>query len=339
MHINPIKFQCLLHTMIQGVVYHDSSGKIIYANPAAERILGLTHDQIFGKTSFDPDWRSIRENGEDFPGAEHPVNLALKTARPIRNVVMGIRPGKSIKTTWIMIDAIPELNENGKKVDQVLVTFSDITTLKELRWQEKEKAGMLKSIMESSSESIWSIDKNMKLRFANTKFIESCYSILGRPIHVGDYVIDFVEPDKKEFWIRNYQKALGGESFESTETYLTESGKKYFRMNLNPIFSGGEIIGASVFAKDITVLENFLATIQLHNDRFREISWIQSHVIRAPVARLMGVLNLISEESDISLDEIQRLLQIMKSSCKEIDDLIRDVAMKSEDILRHNTEI
>ncbi|MBT7080934.1 MAG: response regulator, partial [Chloroflexi bacterium] len=67
------KYRTLSETMAQGVVYQDRDGAIIYANPAAEQILGLTIDQMHGRTSTDPLWRAIKEDGSDFPGGEHPA--------------------------------------------------------------------------------------------------------------------------------------------------------------------------------------------------------------------------------------------------------------------------
>lgn len=330
-----IRFHNILHTMNQGVVYHDATGKIVYANPSAERILGLTHDQIFGKTSFDPDWRAIRENGDDFIGADHPATIALKKGRSVREVVMGIQPGKAKKITWIQIDAIPELDPDTGKVDQVMVTFSDITSFKEIRSQLEEKAGILRSIMESSSESIWSIDRSLRLRFANSKFVESCYKILGKPIHTGDYVIDYIDESRKEFWKEKFHRAIQGEFLEDTESYETAEGTKHFRMNVNPIFAGDQIIGASVFAKDVTELQNYYSTIQLHNERFREISWIQSHVIRAPLARLMGLLELISVDQDFTQEELNEFILMMKKASLEIDSLIREINWKSEELIKN----
>ena len=78
---NEEKYRILFETMTQGVVYQAADGKIISVNPAAERILGLTQDQMMGLTSTDPRWKAIRENGEDFPGEEHPAMVALKTGK------------------------------------------------------------------------------------------------------------------------------------------------------------------------------------------------------------------------------------------------------------------
>jgi PAS domain S-box-containing protein len=57
------KHRRLFETMNQGVTYQAADGTIISANPAAERILGLAFDQMRGKTSMDPRWRMIQEDG------------------------------------------------------------------------------------------------------------------------------------------------------------------------------------------------------------------------------------------------------------------------------------
>ena len=63
-------YRALFESMVQGVVYQSSDGKIISANPAAERILGLSLDRMQGRTWMDPRWRAIHEDGSDFPGEE-----------------------------------------------------------------------------------------------------------------------------------------------------------------------------------------------------------------------------------------------------------------------------
>ena len=57
---NEERYRRLFHTMAEGVVYQNAAGGIISANPAAERILGLSVDQMDGRTSADPCWKAIR---------------------------------------------------------------------------------------------------------------------------------------------------------------------------------------------------------------------------------------------------------------------------------------
>jgi len=84
------RHRTLFESMAQGVVYHDADGHITAANPAAERIIGLTLDQMRGLTSMDPRWRALREDGSDLPGEEHPLTVARLTGKPVRDVVTAV---------------------------------------------------------------------------------------------------------------------------------------------------------------------------------------------------------------------------------------------------------
>ena len=96
--------QAVIARLGEGVVVQDSTGRIMFCNPAAERILGLTADQIEGRTSLDPRWRSVHRDGSPFPGDQHPAMVALRTGETVRNVVMGVHKPNG-ELTWIVIDA------------------------------------------------------------------------------------------------------------------------------------------------------------------------------------------------------------------------------------------
>jgi PAS domain S-box-containing protein len=133
--------------MGQGVVYQDTAGRILDANPAAERILGLTLAQMQGRTSTDPRWRALREDGSPFPGEEHPSMLALRTGRPVHGQVMGVFHPTDERTRWILIDATPELDEAGQVVE-VFTTFSDITALRAAEAQALDVARRFDRVFE-----------------------------------------------------------------------------------------------------------------------------------------------------------------------------------------------
>jgi len=75
------KYENLFETMEQGVVYQDAKGNITSANPAAEKILGLTLNQMMGRTSMHPDWRVVGEDGTALPGEQHAAMVALRTKK------------------------------------------------------------------------------------------------------------------------------------------------------------------------------------------------------------------------------------------------------------------
>jgi PAS domain S-box-containing protein len=129
------KYRTLFETMTLGVVYQDASGNITSANPAAERILGLTLDQMQGRTSFDPRWKTIHEDGSDFPGETHPAIMALKTGQPVTDVIMGVFHPNEEQYTWINVNAIPECYPGEKQPFQVYATFDNITKRKQFEME------------------------------------------------------------------------------------------------------------------------------------------------------------------------------------------------------------
>ncbi len=125
-----VKYRTLYETMVQGVVYQSADGTVISANTAAERILGLTLDQIQGRAPMDPGWKTIRQDGADFPEEEHPSMVALRTGKEVSGVVMGIFNPSLNDFRWTSINALPLFMDGENRPYQVYTTFTDITDLK-----------------------------------------------------------------------------------------------------------------------------------------------------------------------------------------------------------------
>jgi PAS domain S-box-containing protein len=118
--------------MQEGFVLHDSTGAILLTNPSAENILGLTADQMRGRTSHDPIWQATHEDGSEFPGETHPAMISLREGIVQNNVIMRIRK-PSDEQTLISINSAP-LFQDGK-IAGALAIFTDITERKRLEEQ------------------------------------------------------------------------------------------------------------------------------------------------------------------------------------------------------------
>jgi two-component system CheB/CheR fusion protein len=121
------RYRQLFETMAEGVVYQDADGTVLSVNPAAERILGLTLDQLTGRTSVDPRWQAIHEDGTAFPGDQHPAMVALRTGQPVTGVVMGVFNPQRGEQRWLRISAIPLFHPGETQPYQVFATFNDFT--------------------------------------------------------------------------------------------------------------------------------------------------------------------------------------------------------------------
>jgi two-component system CheB/CheR fusion protein len=119
----------LLNALPVGVLLQSPSAEILSSNPKALELLGLSEAQLLGKTSFDPQWNVIHEDGSDFPGPTHPVAQAIARVQPVRNVMMGVyRPAKQDRI-WLRVNAVPLCEADGR-VREVICTFADVTELR-----------------------------------------------------------------------------------------------------------------------------------------------------------------------------------------------------------------
>jgi len=82
-------------------------------------------------------------------------------------------------------------------------------------------------------------------------------------------------------------------------------------------------------------LKEYSFNIEKQNKKLREIAWTQSHIVRAPVARLMGIIELFKEDM-LNTSEKEKMLDHILDSAIELDDIIKDIVKKSKSIF--NTE-
>ncbi|MGP9822308.1 sensor domain-containing protein [Salinarimonas sp. NSM] len=125
------RLESVIENVACGIVIQDESGAIIDCNKEAEILLGLERDEMLGRTSLDPRWRAVREDGTDLPGSEHPAVIALAGGSSVRDVVMGVqRPDGS--RLWIKVNS-RVLDAHGERGRSVISSFADVTPEREQR--------------------------------------------------------------------------------------------------------------------------------------------------------------------------------------------------------------
>ncbi len=81
---------------------------------------------------------------------------------------------------------------------------------------------------------------------------------------------------------------------------------------------------------DVTKIQEYISNIEKQNLKLQEIAWMQSHVVRAPLARMMGIIDLINDDS-LSDSEQQELLTNLLDSANELDKIVRDISNKTHE--------
>lgn len=118
-----------------------ADGKILACNTSAERILGLSSEQILDRTARDPRWHPVSEDGSPLPDEKSPVLVTLRTGKPSSNAIVGVeKPDGTL--AWISVNSQPLFRPNEPMPYAVVASFSDITERKRI----EEELRLLKTV-------------------------------------------------------------------------------------------------------------------------------------------------------------------------------------------------
>jgi PAS domain S-box-containing protein len=151
------RYDRMVAALQEGIVLQEADGRITACNASAERILGLSADQITGRTSLDPRWRAVRADGSPFPGEEHPAMVSLQTGQAQSDVIMGLcKPDGTL--TWININCQPIVRPGEVKPSATVTSFSDITDRLLAEREVRASQERYRAFVEHSSEGVWRME-------------------------------------------------------------------------------------------------------------------------------------------------------------------------------------
>lgn len=151
------RHRMMVGALVEGVVIQDARGTILSCNASAERILGLTREQMLGRTSVDPRWHAIHEDGSLFPGETHPAMVSLRSGLPLYDIVMGIRrPDGALN--WISVTTTPLVEPGADKPFAVVSSFYDITERRRAHEALREAAAEIGDLYQHAPCGYHSID-------------------------------------------------------------------------------------------------------------------------------------------------------------------------------------
>jgi len=148
------RFRTLIADLQVGVLIQSANSEILLSNPKALELLGLSEEQLIGKSSFSPEWNVIHEDGTPYPGPTHPVPQAIATRQPVRNAVMGVYRPTSKDRVWLLVNADPQFYPD-QSLHQVICTFVDITARKEALAQLREIEAQNQAIISATPDLIF----------------------------------------------------------------------------------------------------------------------------------------------------------------------------------------
>ena len=203
---------------------------------------------------------------------------------------------------------------------------------KEITNDLKESEKRYKELFHLSPEPMWLLDMEtgafLDVNHAAIEHYgyskEEFMNMTVDNITANDEVVSLKEEDGK---IGEYDKKFS-KNISVHEKKNSEVIKVEIRSNVIQ-YQGRKV--EIILANDITERLNYISEIEEKNERLQEIAWIQSHVVRAPLARLMGLVYAITESPNDEQHK-NKFYQLILKSADELDDVIRDIADKADKI-------
>ncbi|WP_313218115.1 PAS domain S-box protein, partial [Stenotrophomonas sp.] len=125
------RYRLLMESIDKGVILFDRQLRVVSANPAAHRILGIPGNGNSLQAMLCPeDWISVDEHGHPLTREQWPAAVSLRTGRIIRSTIVGLYHRPRGRMIWISTTNVPVYGNGRDSPDHVFGLFSDITELK-----------------------------------------------------------------------------------------------------------------------------------------------------------------------------------------------------------------
>ena len=250
-----------------GIVIHDETGATIDHNFEAARILGVSSEQLLGRTAMDPDWHLVDEHGIPLVAENVPAMRALKRKEFVRNQIVGVRNGSG-QTRWLRANA--QVFAAGTDKSQVLVSFSDVTEEENARRDVETARELMSTIIETMPDGVAAFDQGDRLLLCNSAYKQiypktapamyigaSFESILRYSLQQGE-ILDAGQSDvEREAWLRDRMQQHRHPKAEPSLQRLNDGRWLQIRERVSP---SGVIVGVR---SDITALKQAEQKVRL----------------------------------------------------------------------------
>jgi len=197
------------------------------------------------------------------------------------------------------------------------------------------QSGLMKEAEHLAHFGSWKVD----LRTGKHQWSDEAFRIFGfEPGEISpDYEKFFrhVHPEDKEVLKHILNEAVDKLPFRECEYRIIDNEGRIRNLHSRILVKRDDherayqLVG---FTLDITNQKLQTHALETQNQKLMEIAWVQSHEVRAPLARLMGLVQLLSRYSDGEIVVKDSLHQILQSA-NELDEIIRKIVRKTEEIV------
>jgi PAS domain S-box-containing protein len=317
------QYRTLVWKIQVAVLVHGADTKIITCNAKAQELLGLTEDQLLGKTAIDPAWHFYREDKTIMPIEEYPVNHVMATQQVLRNYIIGVHRPNNESDVWCLVNADPVFDSTNQII-QVIVTFINITNRKKIEEALYQSEERFRRLAENARDVIY----RMSLPDGKYEYVSpATYALFGyypEDFYANpSFFLQIIHPNWHNYFEEQWTNLLKGEMPPTYEYQIIHKSGEVRWLNQRNILIHDEKknpIAIEGIVTDITKrkqaeeeiqklnqelekrVEERTAQLANANKELEAFSYSVSHDLRTPLRSIDGFSQVLLEEYKDKLD-------------------------------------
>ena len=321
---NEAKFRTLTENIPDIVARYDNELRLIYINPAINKITRRHIESFIGKTN-----KELGMPKEKLALWNESMRYVFQTGKQL---IFEFDLRTKEDTSYFSTMLVPEFSENGD-INTLLSVTRNISERKRIEIELRKSEERFRDIIFSSADWVWEVDKNLKYTYSSQK-VHDLLEASEEEI-IGKTPFDFM-PEKEANRVATIFSEIVAKRKPIKDLENWNLGKKgeliCLLTNGVPVFNdAGELNGYRGINKNIT--ERKLSEYELikakekaeESDRLK-LAFLanMSHEIRTPMNGILGFTDLLLNP-DLNSEEKENYIKIVHKSGQRMLNTVNDI--------------
>ena len=294
----------------------NEDGSFDWVNPAFQQAWGFSLAELKGRNP-----KMFWQPGDENSTIWQDFQEGIKAQEAF--TLQGYLLSKAGEPYCVRIDFFPSQMPGKQWIGEV----TDITEQQQRILALREKTNVLNAFINSTTDTNFLLGPGPEYAVLayNKAAAEATRALFQRELQVGDSFLDYTVPDLQPKFKEDVAKALAGDKVEEERKVAYEPGLEvYWQATYEPAYDeDGTVMGVAFNITNIDAQRKYQLALEEKNQRLEEISHLQSHEIRRPVASLLGLLNLLNPNKFD--EENKAIVELMQGSIHEMDEVVHKV--------------
>lgn len=308
-----------------GIWDWDIKNNVLESDEGMYKLYGIAAEDF---NSVYDGWMSIIHN-EDRQRIANELQLAIKNKKDYNTEFRVVWSDSSIH--HIRATGIVNRDDDGNAKRMIGANW-DVTAEKEKEHHLK----LLESVITNTTDSILITEAEPfdepgpRILYVNEAFTKMTGYTAEEVIGKTPRILQGPKSDKAE--LKRLGKAMRRwESCEITTINYKKNGEEFWiNFSLTPVANEkGWFTHWIAIERDVTDQKIYISKLESQNLKLREIARSQSHIVRAPLARMMGIVSMLSDFTMDSL-EYDEWVNHFNDSANELESIIKDIVSNAQ---------